>query len=344
MPDAAESTPVLLFDLTKIEDNARALRAAVPTHIACFGVTKGCGGLPKVAAAMLAGGVDGLADSRLSHLRALRAAFPQTPLMALRQPTRAETIGMVALDALIMVTDLEAAQALSSAAVAARTEQEIVLMVEVGEEREGIMPLHLLDRAKEIGALPGLGVAGLAINTGCRGGIPPSHEMMTTVDKLVELLEGNGFHLRVVSAGNSSCWRLMEAGLLAKTANHIRVGEALLLGHETSENERLAGFHTDAVRVRAEILEAANKLDAQKTSVVLAIGCQDIGAGHLVPVETGLKVRRVTSDHTVVEAPGDYQGRGGDVIEFSPSYLAMQALAASPYVTKAFIGYNGKQQ
>lgn len=343
MPDAAEPNPVLSFDLVKIEENARALRASIPERIACFGVTKGCGGAAEVAAAMLAGGVDGLADSRLPHLRVLRATFPRVPLMALRQPTRAEIPEIVGLDALIIITDLEAAQALSSAASEAQREQAVVLMVEVGEKREGIMPLHLLDYAKSVSSLPGLDVAGLAINTGCRGGIDPDSKMMTVVDELVDLLETNGFHPLVVSAGNSSCWRLMKAGLLARTANHLRIGEALLLGHETIDDEPLAGFHTDAVRVRAEVLEAAHKLDTQKIRLTLAVGCQDIGAGQLTPVEPSLKVHRVTSDHIVIEAPRGYQARGGDIVEFTPSYLAMQAMAASPYVTKAFIGYNSKR-
>jgi len=341
VPGAAEPNPVLSFDLAKIETNARVLKASVPDHIACFGVTKGCGGAPEVAAAMLAGGVDGLADSRLPHLRALRAAFPRAPLMALRQPTGAEVRQMVSLEAPIIISDPEAAKVLSAAAVEAGKEQNVVLMVEVGEEREGFLPAGVPERAETIDRFPGLRFDGLAVNTGCRGGVAPHRRMMDLLDRLVGQLENLGLRPEVVSAGNSSCWRLMEAGALAKTANHLRIGEALLLGRETVGGETLAGFHADAVRVRTEILEAADKFG--KHRLVAAIGCQDIGAGRLIPVEPGIVVDRLTSDHAVLETPSDFPAGVGDFLEFTPSYLAMQAMSVSPYVTKVFIGYNSRR-
>ncbi len=338
MLDNVQATPILSFDLSKIEANARALRAVAPKQIACFGVTKGCGGSLEVAGAMIAGGLDGLADSRVQHLLRLRAAFPTTPLMALRQPTRGEMSDVITLGADALVSDLEAIRELGLVSHRARQVQSVLLMVEAGEGREGILPGNLKQIARTVSGLSGIDLAGVAVNTGCRGGVVPDKKTMVLVDKSVRELEAAGVKPRLVSAGNSSCWRLLEQGALARSANHLRVGELILLGRETTIGEAAAGFHTDAVSVGAEVLEVAKKQGDLR--LIVAIGCQDIGAGSLDPVAAGLTVERLTSDHAVLLADPDLSVRTGDILWFAPSYLAMQALASSPHVTSAFIGYN----
>lgn len=305
---------------------------------AIFGVTKGCAGSVPVARAMLDGGLAGLADSRLAHLKKLRVAFPDAPLMALRQPMRAEMRELVALHAIAVVSDADAARALDAAAREIGHRQAIVLMIEVGNGREGISPESLRDFARNVGSHRGLHLVGVAVNTGCRGGRNPDRATMRILDDLVGEVERAGFPLEIISAGNSSCWRLLDSGGLATTANHLRLGEAILLGLDPVDGRPLPGFHLDAFTLRAEVIESAFKLGEHR--VVIAVGCQDTGAGELVPVDTRQTLDRLSSDHCVLIVSEDVQCRSGDLVDFIPSYLALQSLADARDVRTSYISYN----
>ena len=74
------SNPRLRIDLDKITHNARKTVEISRMHgLGVMGVTKGAAGMPEVAKAMLAGGIEGLADSRLDNIARLRAAGIRLP-------------------------------------------------------------------------------------------------------------------------------------------------------------------------------------------------------------------------------------------------------------------------
>lgn len=302
-------------------------------------MTKGFAADTEIAGAMLAGGVTGLADSRLSHLKKLRERFSAVPLMSLRQPMLAEMADLAALDVFALISDARALPPFAAAARKTGRVQSVVLMVEVGEGREGIDPAHLPETAESVRSTEGLRLAGLAVNTGCRGGRKPDHSAMRTLDDLCGRLSnrssGERQSLEIVSAGNSSCWRMMEAGELARSANHLRFGEAILLGRETAAGEKIEGARQDAFTVRAEIIEVADKLGQQR--LVVAIGCREAGAGTLTPLDGRLNLERLTSDHAVLTAPSDYPATYGQIVDFLPSYFALQSLTTSPHVGTDYI-------
>ena len=81
------SNPRLRIDLEKITHNARrALEIGSAHGVEVMGVTKGVAGIPAVAKAMLAGGIESLADSRLDNIARLRANGIQAPITLLRSP------------------------------------------------------------------------------------------------------------------------------------------------------------------------------------------------------------------------------------------------------------------
>ncbi len=329
--------PSLIIDLQKIKDNTRAVvdRAS---GFGVFGVTKGCAGSTAVARAMLDGGATGIADSRLPHLINLRQEYPSIPLMALRQPMIEEMAEVVRLDAIILVSDRGVVEKLGEAAASAGCHQKIVLMVEVGDGREGLPPELFIRTCQEIASHRALQLTGIAANMGCRGGRVPDRAMMSIVDDLVARARGAGIEISMVSAGNSSAWDLLLKKEMAASADHLRVGEAILLGCRPDDGSPITGLCQDAFTVRAEIIERSRK--DGRNLIVLAIGCQDVGAGTLTPGDDGLKLTRLTSDHCVVEAERATTLEVGGLIEFWPSYLALQSLAARGNVRMVHIGYN----
>ncbi len=304
--------------------------------MAVFGVTKGCAGSVPVARAMLAGGARGLADSRLAQLAELRRNFPDTPLLALRQPMRFETGALVNLRAAVIISDLKAAAALAEAAAAAGRSQEVLVMVEVGDEREGVAPADFFAFTAALSNLASLRLTGVAANVGCLGGAPPTPATMKKLDGVVRASRRRGLELEVVSAGNSSCWNLLITGEIPGCASQMRFGEAILLGLDTISGRALEGFHQDACFIDAEILEISTKPSG--LSAVAALGRQDIGGGEIEAQDRRLAVTRVTSDHCVIKIDGAPPLKPGDAIRLRPSYFALQALAASAYVGKEYIG------
>jgi predicted amino acid racemase len=133
--------PQITIDLARIERNARtvvdACRAA---KIGVFGVTKGSCGMPQVARAMLRGGVIGIGESRFENIRRLRASGIDCPIMLLRSPPLSridEVIGTVDIS---LNSELAVIEELSRVAERMGRIHDIMLMVDLGDLREGIWP------------------------------------------------------------------------------------------------------------------------------------------------------------------------------------------------------------
>ena len=178
--------PYLSIDLDKIEHNAAAITGLCGRHgIAVAGVTKCVCGHPQVARAMLRGGVDSLADSRLENIERLRGAGIEARCLLLRLPPLSGAAQVVESADWSVNSELEVLQALSNAAVQRRV-HEVMLMVDLGDLREGIWPDDLLALAAQAVRLPGIRIVGLGANLACFSGVVPSEHNM---QRLVELAE-----------------------------------------------------------------------------------------------------------------------------------------------------------
>jgi predicted amino acid racemase len=171
------SGPQVAIDLGRIERNARAVveRAAL-SGIKVFGVTKGSCGLPQVARAMLRGGVSGLAESRFENIRRLRESGIGCPIMLLRSPPIARVEEVVRTVDISLQSELEIIRELSRIAQRIGRVHDIMLMVDLGDLREGIWPNDLLPTVERVLELPGVRIAGLGTNLTCFGAIMPTED------------------------------------------------------------------------------------------------------------------------------------------------------------------------
>ena len=109
--------PWLSIDLEKIEHNSRTLVTLCREYgITVSGVTKAVCGNPDVAKAMLRGGIDSLADSRLENIHRLRAAGIGVPFILLRLPPRSGSDAVVEAVGTSLNSELSVLQVLSAAA------------------------------------------------------------------------------------------------------------------------------------------------------------------------------------------------------------------------------------
>lgn len=322
-----------------------------------IGVTKGVCGLPAVARAMLVGGVAGIADSRLVNLSRLRRSGIGAPMMLLRSPTLGEMARAVGIVDTYLCSDLASIKALSQSATRQGHIAQVIPMVEMGDRREGVMPQDLEALLALIHALPGVRVRGLGTNMACFAGVKPTPRAILELRELGYACGLSRTLPWVLSAGNSSCLGLIIEGKWPDVASpsHVRVGESILLGRDVLTKEPITGLRQDGFGLLAEVIEVAKKPSLpqgvtgynafdEKLSLkdygihqraIVALGKQDLGAGHLYPTDPGIEVVGMTSDHTIlaVDKASDTV-KPGDTLEFRLDYGGLLGAMTSPYVEK----------
>ena len=352
---------VLEVDLAKIRENAkRVSEMCRGSGIEAIGVTKGFTADRQIVQAMLDGGIGGLADARMENIMELRKYGFKQPITLLRLPRLSNVDNVVRYADTSINSELAVIEALSAAAQRIETRHKVILMVDVGDLREGVLKEHVLATAAQIKTLPGVRLVGLGTNMGCYGGVLPSCENLGVLIVLRELLERHlGYELKVISGGGTSSLLLLEQGLMPPGINQLRIGEGILLGTDTTNNRQIPGLHTDAFELRAEVIEVKDKPSVPlgeigkdafgnvpqfidlgtRRRAILAIGRQDTYIEGLRPVLEGAKILGASSDHTIVDITGVAdEVRVGDEMRFALSYPGLLSASDSRYIEKVFKG------
>ena len=168
------SVPRLDVDLGAIETNTRSLVDRLALRgIRVTGVTKASLGSPGMGAAMLSGGASGLGDSRVENLERLGAAGLEAPRTLIRSPMISQVDAVVRHAATSLNTEISVLEALSRAASRLGTTHAVVLMVELGDLREGVLAADLVPLARSVDGMAGLTLAGIGSNLACQSGVVP---------------------------------------------------------------------------------------------------------------------------------------------------------------------------
>ena len=254
--------PILEIDTRKIEENARKLHTFCALRgVELAFVTKGFSARPGVIRAARAGGVTRFADSRLKNIIAAKTAIPGLHYLLIRIPAIDEAEEVVRWADCSLQSQIEVIRAVSDAAVRQGKIHPIILMVDVGDLREGVFGREQLEEiAGQILGCPGVELVGLGTNVGCYGSILPSVENTQILVELRDFLnEKYGFHIKTLSGGSTCTLKLLEEGRLPAGINHLRVGEGLLYGEDTTGMRFLEGYHTDAFHFKAQVVELRRK-------------------------------------------------------------------------------------
>ncbi|GAB6139044.1 alanine/ornithine racemase family PLP-dependent enzyme [Halanaerobaculum tunisiense] len=356
------NNPKIEVDINKIISNTEEIvNLAGNEGIEITGVTKvACADL-KVAKAMLAGGVKGLADSRIENLKYLQENLDleDIQLMMLRISMLSEVNKVVKYADISLNSEVKVIKALNEAAIKFGKKHKVILMVDVGDRREGVMPDKLFSTVKEILDLSNIKLIGLGTNLACFGGVLPSdRNMELLVDLQDKINQKFGLNLNYISGGNSSSLpRLKKVGL-PEAISQLRVGETILLGSNVINREPFPNTYQDAFLLAAEIIELKDK-PAQpegkrgqnafgeenlinKTGIrqraILGIGRQDIAIEGLTPIDEKIEVEGGSSDHLIVDVTKSNRDlKVGDVLKFKLNYGALLRAMTSQYVTTTYL-------
>jgi predicted amino acid racemase len=255
-------------------------------------------------------------------------------------------------------SELSVIKGLSKAAKAAGKNHKIILMIDVGDLREGVLPEDALDIAKETTALEAITLSGIGTNMGCYGGVLPTiHNLSLLIETAKEVESITGAELEFISGGGTSSLKLIESNEMPAGINQLRIGEGILLGTDTTHDYRIPWLHQDAFLLKTEVIEVKIKpsIPIGKTGrdafgnipvfsdnglrkrAIVALGRQDVNIDGLIPFDPNMIVLGASSDHMVIDITDSEQNIAvGDLITFKLNYQGLLFLCNSKYVSKVF--------
>jgi len=306
---------------------------------------------------MLEGGVIGIADSRIENIKKMKENGIRTNFMQLRTPMISEVDDVVKHVDISLNTEIKVIEKISKKALEQKKKHKIILMVEMGDLREGIPKENLDQIIKKIQKLKKIELYGIGMNLACLGGATPTQEKIKEFCILVKNIEDkHKIKFQMISGGNSA----NISGLLEKSEktkiNNLRIGEGILLGVETVNRTPIPDTYQDAFILEAEIIE--NKLKESKpygkitqnafgkipefkdvgkiNRTILAIGRQDTIIEDLVPLDKNIEILGSSSDHIILHVKNN-KYNVGDVVRFRLKYGALLHLFTSKYIQKTYI-------
>lgn len=300
-----------------------------------------------------------IADSRIANLRSIGRMGLSVPRLLLRLPGLSELADVVKDSEISLNSSLATLKGLSGEALKQGVRHKVIVMIDVGDLREGVWPEQAPGLLKEAAMLKGIEILGLGCNLACYGGVIPSADNMRT---LVEVRDQcrtmSGLELALLSGGNSSNLPLLASGKMPKEINHLRIGESIVLGRNVIDRSPWPGTRQDTFRVVAEVIELERKpsmpiglrgQDAfggltdfidrgMRKRAICSIGRQDVVVDGIEPEDKGIIVLGGSSDHLILDVEdAAVDLKLGDEVAFTPGYGALLALSTSPFVSKIVI-------
>ena len=344
--------PQLEFDLALLRSNADAvISRCCGMGIRVCGVVKGVDGLPEAARVLRAAGAEELGTSRLEQVAKCRAAGVPGPWLLIRIPGLTELPDVVALCETSLQSEWPTLLALEEECLRQNKTHRVIVMTDLGDLREGFWDKkELVDVCERVERdLPHVQLAGIGVNLTCYGSTKPTPEKMNELVGLARQVEQRiGRKLEIVSGGATSSFTLVHWGTMPAGVNHLRIGEAILLGKDLQVDWGIRDMdylRMDALTLRAEVVEVKDKptypigefaIDAfgrkpvyedrgTRRRAILALGRADVGElESLIPREPGLTVIGGSSDHCIVDVEDcPRRLQVGDIVEFSLCYSHM---------------------
>lgn len=347
--------PRIEIDLNKIKYNTEYIVSKCrKIGISVMGVTKAFCGDTDIASSMVDGGVSFLADSRLENIIKLKDI--QIPKVMLRIPMQSEVHDVALNCDYSLNSEISTITMLSEESIKLGKKHNIILMIDLGDLREGIWYEDNFDCIKKIKALDGIKIAGIGTNLTCYGGVIPSFENLSKLIEIADIIENIiGYKLEIISGGNSSSLHLVLKGEMPSRINNLRVGEAILLGRETAYGSIIDNLYDDIFMLYGEIIEIKKKpsypvgeigVDAfGKTPVfadkglrlraILAMGRGDVDFKNIIPIDDSIEIIGGSSDHLILDIQNSKNNYSvGDEIVFKINYGSLLQSMTSHYVKK----------
>ncbi|MCD4828015.1 MAG: alanine racemase [Candidatus Cloacimonetes bacterium] len=308
--------------------------------------------------------VHSIGDSRLSNLRIIKRIAPDIITMYIK-PTAIKNVKSVIRYADISFnTSLMAILALNDEARRKNKIHRIIIMIELGELREGILRENIIEFYSSIFNLSNIEVIGLGTNLGCMYGIEPTYDKLIQLVLYKQLLETKfNRELKIITGGSSISLPLISKHKIPTSVNHFRIGEAAFMGTSPFNAKRFRKLSTSAFEFKANIIELEEKerepdgligegsvghIDSatiegkgrKSFRAIVDFGILDVDPKELTPKDSNIGFIGTTSDMTVYDIGPNLtksqklKYKVGKQISFTPSYMAVARLMNSKFIEK----------
>lgn len=298
-------------------------------------------------------------DSRISNLRTIKQINPDVETIYIKPPAQRVIKKVIEFADISMNTEFFTIKLLSEEAQRQNKIHKIIIMIELGELREGVMRNDLVEFYSNVFHLPNIEVIGIGTNLSCLYGVLPNHDKLIQLSLYKQLLEAK-FNRKInyVSGGTSVTIPLLFQNLLPDGINHFRVGESLFLGTDAYNNIPLNDMETNVFKLYSEIIELIEKpkipmgemgtnMQGHTTTfddnlsgttsyrAIIDIGLLDVDESRITTSDKNITIVGGSSDMFVIdlhENPLNY--KIGDLIEFTMDYMGTLRILHSKYIEK----------
>jgi len=318
----------------------------------------------EIARQMLKAGCTMIGDSRINTIKRMRETGMNAEVLLIRIPMPSELADVVEYADISLNSELENIKKMNSIAGSNRKIHKVILMMDLGDLREGYSAEDELIRDAILieSELDNIHLCGVGTNLGCYGSIKPDIVNLTKLISIAESVEKEiGRKLEIISGGATSTLPMVMDNTIPNRINHLRVGEGIATARDLQDiwGLDMKGFRRDNYRILAQVIEIKNKssypigqifVDAFGNTPVykdkgirkralVALGKRDIGdIFSVVPTMKGIIVEGGSSDHTILDVTDcETEIKLGDIIQFEARYEAMIHSTYSSSVVKEYI-------
>ena len=348
------------LDLNKLNHNFDYLNALFEQNrIQWSVVTKLLCGNIEYLKELLAFDINQICDSRVTNLKRIKEIRPDIETIYIKPPAKRSVRSIIKYADISVNTEIETIKLLSEEAASQNKTHKIIIMIELGELREGIMRDDLMSFYSTVFNYPNIKVIGIGANLSCLYGVLPNHDKLIQLSLYEQLIEAKfDKHIQYVSGGSSVTIPLILQNLLPKGINHFRVGETLFMGTDAYNHVPLEHMETDVFTLYSEIIEMIEKpqvpdgemgtnMEGHTTEfdagligttsfrAILDMGLLDVDIEHLFPTDPAIEIVGASSDMIVIdlkENPKNY--KASDLIEFKMDYMGILRVLNSKYIEK----------
>jgi predicted amino acid racemase len=304
-------------------------------------------------------GIREMHDTRISNIRTIKQINPNIQTVYIKPPSKRNIPNVIKWVDVSFNTDLYTIKLLSEEAVKQDKIHKIIIMIEMGDLREGVMGDNLIDFYESVFELPNIEIIGLGTNFNCLNGIMPNQDKLIQLCLYKKLIDVK-FKKQIpwISGGTSVTLSLLLKKQIPKDVNHFRIGEALFFGNDLFTEKPFKGMETDVFKLYTEIIELYEKPivpsgdqkenvagyipeykseDFGKSTIraIIDIGLLDINPSFLIPDDENIEIIEASSDMLVINLGENKKAyKTGDLISFKVRYMGVLGLMNSNYIDK----------
>lgn len=353
----------LTFSKSKLKHNHDFLNSLLKKEEISWGVvTKLLCGYKDYLREVINLGADEIHDSRISNLETVKHINPDVQTVYIKPPAKRIIPKVVQYADVSFNTELSTIKAISEEAERQNKIHKVIIMIEMGDLREGVLGEELVDFYSNVFQLPGISIIGIGTNLNCLSGVMPNADKLIQLTLYKQIIELK-FDRKIpwVSGGTSVTLPLYMTNQLPKGVNHFRIGETLYFGKDLVTEEQIEGMQPDVFELFTEVIELSEKpvvpsgeigknvmgespeVDesrAGETSyrAIIDIGQLDVDPKFLTPKNPDVEITGASSDMLILDLGENKKDiKVGDQVSFKLEYMGVLSVMNSDYINKKVI-------